>query len=269
MRGCRNIPHLFACSMAPSVFSGYFPAGRHATVGLMRFVIASMLAVALGGCASRMEAATPPTAGLASAAVHQALAEEGPAQFARVTPTLYRGGEPSGRDLELLRALGVTKVVDLRREGLGDRRAERAAARALGLEYVEYPFFGVFGARTDFLDALLSELGATDGGAIYVHCDDGKDRTSLAVALYRVVHEDWSPDDAWQREALEHGHRPTRLNREIELTFRDYSHEHVLRRQTAERSGPRRLSVERSLDGSKGAFVKAPSGVSRAGSAAP
>jgi protein tyrosine/serine phosphatase len=165
-------------------------------------------------------------------AVFAELQADGPEGYARVSPTLYRGGEPSARDLGLLRALGVTKIVDLRRESLGGRRAERAEARRLGIDYVEYPFYGVFGVDLRFLHRILLELEAPSGGAVYVHCDNGRNRTSLVVALHRVVADGWSPEIAWEREALAFGHRPSIVNREIALTFRDYVHEHTLHQQT-------------------------------------
>jgi hypothetical protein len=184
-----------------------------------------------------------------------ALRSDGPDRFAMVSPGLYRGGAPSADDLELLRALGVTKIVDLRRGKLGKRRAEHAEARRLGMQHVEYPFYGTFGTDLQFLDDVVAELDTGGKGAVYVHCDGGKDRTSLVVALYRVAHDGWSPDLAWEREALAYGHAPTRLNRELQLTFQDYVHEHTLRTHTATGSGMRVQAVRTKYD-AEGALVK-------------
>lgn len=177
------------------------------------------------------------------------LSSSGPEAFARVDARLYRGGDPSAEDLARLRALGVTRVVDLRRGGLGSRNAERAAAHELGMEYIEYPFYGIFGVEPGFLDGLLAELQRDDGGAIYVHCSNGRDRTSLVVALYRVVVDGWDPEAAWQSEALDRGHRPSRTQREIQLTFQDYVLEHQNRRATADAAVDQRRLVDLSLRG--------------------
>jgi hypothetical protein len=171
-----------------------------------------------------------------------ALQGSGPDAFAQVTPRLYRGGPPSETDLAHLRDLGVTRVLDLRRGSLGKRNAERTAAQALGMQYVEYPFYGIFGVEPEFLDGLMAELSRDDGGAIYVHCSNGRDRTSLAIALHRVVADGWDPAAAWEAEALARGHEPSRTQREIALTFQDYVHEHTRRRETADAAvGTRRL----------------------------
>jgi protein tyrosine/serine phosphatase len=181
------------------------------------------------GCASVRADLQQPAAPSPTVALAELEAEHGPGRFGRVTDRLYRGSQPSEDDLRRLHALGVTKIVDLRRERLHSRSANRETARRLGMQYVEMPFYGVFGADHGFLERVIAELYAEDGGAVYVHCDNGRDRTSLVVALYRVVVDGWTPDLAWQREALAYGHTSKRFNREIELTFRDYVHEHSVR----------------------------------------
>jgi protein tyrosine/serine phosphatase len=201
---------------------------RRAVVGVF---LVGLLGCAKGGGGAAIGSAAP-AAVMAPDALLSELIDEGPERFAMVGPELYRGGEPSTRDLEMLHALGVTKIVDLRRESLGDRRAERAEARRLGIEYVEYPLYGVFGVDLSFIHRILGELSSAGEGAVYVHCDDGRDRTSLVIALHRVAAEGWDPEEAWEREALDFGHRPSVLRREIELTFRDYVYEHAARQRT-------------------------------------
>lgn len=146
----------------------------------------------------------------------------GPARFAEVTPRLYRGGQPDPDDLEQLYALGVRTIIDLRREKGGLRRAEQAYAEQLGIRFVDFPFYGVFGADAEFLDSILVEMagGGMQDGAVYVHCKNGRDRTSLVVALYRVAYEGWDQDVAWQEEVLEYDHDPSRFYRRIGTAYR-------------------------------------------------
>jgi protein tyrosine/serine phosphatase len=35
------------------------------------------------------------------------------------------------------------------------------------------------------------------GGGVLVHCTHGQDRTGLVVGVYRVKHDGWSKDKAW------------------------------------------------------------------------
>lgn len=208
---------------------------------MYRLVLPTIVLLSTTACASTkhspLDARTvaDPTASFSgpASALARLRGPDGPPQFDMVHPTLYRGGQPSTEDLRALRELGVTKIVDLRRERLELRWAERAMARELGMEFVELPFFGPFGADPEFLTRVVSELTDERGGAVYVHCDDGRERTSLAVALHRVEVEHWDPDHAWQREAVDYGVERRRSTREIELAFRDHVLDHALRTSSA------------------------------------
>jgi protein tyrosine/serine phosphatase len=141
----------------------------------------------------------------ADATRERALAElrgpHGPVRFAVVRDGLYRGGQPTPHHLELLHALGVNTVIDLRR---GNSDAEAAAAQRLGIRLVRFPFFGIFGADHLFLANVVEAI--RHGGSVYVHCHVGRDRTSLVIALYRVLVEGWEPRLAWQKEAIAYGY---------------------------------------------------------------
>lgn len=169
-----------------------------------------------------------------------ALRNSGPDRFARVSPTLYRGGQPNTEDLENLRALGVTTIVALRQERLGQRRAEAAVARGLGLRFREYPFIGVLGADPKLVRRAVSAMVPADGTAAYVHCGDGSGRTSMVVAAYRVLVEGWDPHEAWEQEVVAYGHRTTALSRELALTYWDVVHEHQATRDATEHALTRR-----------------------------
>jgi protein tyrosine/serine phosphatase len=135
----------------------------------------------------------------------RALAElqgpRGPVRFAVVREGLYRGGQPTPHQIELLHDLGVQTVIDLRH---GSTDAEAAAAKRLGMHFVRFPFYGPFGAGSQFLKGIVEAIRS--GGNVYVHCHVGRDRTSLVVALYRVLVDKWDPAEAWQKEAVAYGY---------------------------------------------------------------
>jgi len=140
----------------------------------------------------------------------------GPVRFARVAATVYRGGQPTLRDLEALRDLGVKTIVNLRREDSDAWRREELDAKRLGLRFVHFPFYGVFGANETFLLPIVKELRKGD---VYVHCLHGRDRTSLMVALYRVLVENWEPQLAWKLEAIDYGSAQTYFYRQLRYAF--------------------------------------------------
>jgi protein-tyrosine phosphatase len=129
----------------------------------------------------------------------------GPTRFAQVTPTLYRGGEPSDEQLALLSQLGVRTIIDLRNRPL-EVAAEEASARKLGIRALNFPFSGLSEPDPAVLEAAVAAIQTAQPGAVYVHCKQGRDRTSLIVALYRVWLQGWKPSVAWRSEALDFGH---------------------------------------------------------------
>jgi protein tyrosine/serine phosphatase len=151
----------------------------------------------------------------AALALAQLQSPKGPARFGVVSDGLYRGGQPSAHHLELLRALGVETIVDLRHGGVA---AEVAEARRLGMRVVRFPFSGLVVADRQFLAGVVAAIRS--GGRVYVHCREGRDRTSLVVALYRVLVDGWAQRVAWQREAVDYGYVRWPWHPAIEASYR-------------------------------------------------
>jgi hypothetical protein len=59
----------------------------------------------------------------------------GVARFGEVTPTLYRGAQPTKEGFRNLGEIGINIVVDLR----GSRESERQLVSGLGMRYVALP----------------------------------------------------------------------------------------------------------------------------------
>jgi protein tyrosine/serine phosphatase len=139
----------------------------------------------------------------------------GPARFSVVRDGFYRGGQPTAHHLELLHALGVTTIVDLR---YGGSAAEEAEARRLGMHFVRFPFSGLVVTDHQSLERIVDAIRG--GGRVYVHCRQGRDRTSLVVALYRVLVDRWDASVAWQREAVGYGYVRWPWHPMIEASYR-------------------------------------------------
>ena len=142
-----------------------------------------------------------PSALRAQPALDELKGRGGPAHFGVVRDGLYRGGQPTAHHLQLLRELGVETVIDLRH---GNTDKEAAEAERLGMRFVRFPFYGIFGADSAFLARIVEAIRG--GGRVYVHCRVGRDRTSLVIALYRVLVDGWDPVTAWRREAIDYGY---------------------------------------------------------------
>ena len=107
---------------------------------------------------------------------------------------IVRGGQPDAMGLFVLkRTYNLATVVNF-----NDKTAtqEAGAADALGLNYLAVPSNPFKPEPYKFLAFLKVAQAAGRTGPVYVHCHDGMDRTGMAVALYRIVIDDWSADRA-------------------------------------------------------------------------
>ena len=160
------------------------------------------------GCAHSYVAAPKREAVLGPGTAAQAYAElsssRGPDRFAQVTPTLYRGAQPNAEQIALMRDIGIKTIVTF----ITDQdivRQETAEAARVGITVKNYPFRGTSSPDPAMLRRIVAELARAEK-PIYIHCKQGRDRTSLVAALYRVLVQGWDPDKAWREEALAFGH---------------------------------------------------------------
>ncbi len=193
-----------------------------------RYQMVALGVLLTGGCAAGPHIMAPQRESLKDlggpeepAAFTFLASNDGPLRFARVAEGIYRGGQPNEKQLEALYALGVHTIINLRREEADTWQQEERQARALGMEFLHYPFYGVFGADELFLKGIVAQMKAAQmkPGAVYIHCKHGRDRTSLLVALYRVMVERWEPRLAWKLEAIDYGSAQTYFYRQLRLVF--------------------------------------------------
>jgi|SRR5579864_7353657 len=109
---------------------------------------------------------------------------------------LYRGSAPSPKDvMELTDKLGVKKIVSLDQQS-GDR-IDRAC-KLLGIQHIKMYIDHTRKSLYHFLSQDLKKL-FLEGGPTFVHCQEGKDRTGLAVALIECKFLGANPDEAIQK----------------------------------------------------------------------
>lgn len=109
--------------------------------------------------------------------------------FARVSPVLYRGAQPSPEGFERLRSIGIKTIIDLRGASHRDIFDES------GFKYVHIPtnVMQIEDAKViEFLQAVRDPANQP----VFVHCERGADRTGCYVAAYRMLEQGWSEPDA-------------------------------------------------------------------------
>lgn len=131
---------------------------------------------------------------------------KGVPNFHKVNEKLYRGGQPKRGDLQRLRQLGIKTIVNLRD---GDRRADEEGADALraGLRSFNIPI-GRWGRPQDEeIQQVLMIINNPEHQPVFIHCHRGADRTGVVVAVYRIIHDGWSSEQA-KAEAKRYGLKP-------------------------------------------------------------
>jgi tyrosine-protein phosphatase SIW14 len=119
--------------------------------------------------------------------------------FGKVTPTLYRGGQPTKEGFTNLGKLGIDIVVDLR----GSRASERLVVTGLGMRYVALPW-QCYSPRDEVFAQFLTLLRENPGKKVFVHCKVGDDRTGMEIAAYRMAEQGWTAEEA-RREMEAYG----------------------------------------------------------------
>ena len=110
--------------------------------------------------------------------------------FDRVDVHVYRGGQPTTAGFHYLAGLGVKTVIDLREAGSRSRAEERVVA-AEGMMYVSVPMSGLTPPTAAEIGKILAILEDVNGGAVFVHCRRGADRTGAVIAAYHIDHDKW------------------------------------------------------------------------------
>ncbi len=167
-------------------------------------------------------------------------------RFRIVNEAIFAGGNPVSnadgeKGLEALLFLNVSTVINLQGGDIDDSftgiiaglrqkgewpeaiAQEKAYFESRHKTYFNFPL-NSHAPKTaqedlDIQAALLLMSEATPERPLFIHCEHGADRTGLLIALFRVVHQGWSPEDA-HKEWVANGH--SRLSRLFTGHLDDY-----------------------------------------------
>jgi protein tyrosine phosphatase (PTP) superfamily phosphohydrolase (DUF442 family) len=170
----RNVPHHY---------TGLKKTFRLASVAL--------LAATMSQAAPKQQPEVTSVPAEAKHTIARKLTVQGIPRFGEVTPTLYRGGQPTQEGLSNLAEMGIDIVVDLR----GSRESERRLVTSLGMRYVALPW-QCFSPRDEYFAKFLTLLRENPGKKVFVHCRVGDDRTGMDIAAYRIAEQGWTAEEA-------------------------------------------------------------------------
>lgn len=97
----------------------------------------------------------------------------------------------------MLAHLGIRTVISLR-ASKKILAADEKRARQAGLAFVSIPMTYFPGPTYKDIRRFLAIIENENCKPIFLHCWQGCDRTGFLVAIYRIVKDHWSVDDAYQ-----------------------------------------------------------------------
>ena len=146
------------------------------------FLICALFSLLLfSGCtAVKPETAAPAAGGKAILTVEN---------FHKVSDELYRSAQPEKNEWKALAAFGIKSVINLRYFG---RNADKPGNT--GIVVYSLPWRAESISEKDLIELLRLIKNAPK--PVLIHCYHGSDRTGAAVAAYRVVFQNWTPEAA-------------------------------------------------------------------------
>ena len=132
--------------------------------------------------------------------------------FGRVNDNYYRGAQPAGRDYADLAALGVKTVIDLTEDG---DVSEPGIVQARGMKFYRIPMTTHSQPAPQAVAQFLKLVNDPANQPVYVHCQGGRHRTGIMTAVYRMVVDGWTADQAYG-EMQHYGFGPAFLHSTLE-----------------------------------------------------
>jgi len=109
--------------------------------------------------------------------------------FYRLDDKVYRSAQPDRRGCQALARLGIKNVLSFR-----DHHSDSGGAKGLGLTLHRVEMEAGEIKDDQVVEAL--RIIRTAKGPIVIHCWHGSDRTGLISAMYRILYQNWSKEEA-------------------------------------------------------------------------
>jgi len=154
---------------------------------MIRLVLGALAAFVAGNAAAQAPPINQPPR---PAQWAEPITLEGVPNLHRLTPTLYRSEQPTALGMKNLEKLGIRTVINLRAFNSDTQELLGTSLRAVHVPVHTWHL------ETEDVVAVLRELRQPENGPFLIHCQHGADRTGVMSAMYRMVEQHWSAEDA-------------------------------------------------------------------------
>jgi len=157
---------------------------------------ALLLILALAAPCAAQPAATPPLdvpaqSQAATRPAHWAEPIDPSRNLYRIAPGLYRSAQPQPEDAAWLQQLGIRTIISFRAH-----HRDEDTLHLPGVKLVRIPMDAWQIGDDEILRALRAIAQAQQDGPVLIHCQHGSDRTGAVTAMYRILQQGWTPQQA-------------------------------------------------------------------------
>ena len=117
----------------------------------------------------------------------------------QISPMLYRSEQPNSVFIPELKKNNIDVVINLR-----SRNKDKMVLAEQNFKLVHIPINTWAMDRNDLLNVMKAiQTAKQQDQKVLIHCYHGSDRTGASVAMYRIIYENWTIDDALNE--MKHG----------------------------------------------------------------
>ncbi len=121
------------------------------------------------------------------------------ANLHHVDKNLYRSEQLITDDVASIKKLDIKTVINLR---YFDRHDNEKVFQNEQMTLINHPILTMSTKPSDIAKVLHSIRQAQPKGAVLVHCYHGADRTGIVIAMYRIIYQNWTIEEAKQEMQL-------------------------------------------------------------------
>lgn len=114
-------------------------------------------------------------------------------RFQAVAEGVYRGGQPTRAGFECLKQKGIKTIINLRLEN-----GEEGLVEKLGMKYIQIPISAWRSIPDEAIRTFFCVLSDPANRPIFIHCKRGSERTGVMVGFYRIAHQGWDGQRAYE-----------------------------------------------------------------------
>jgi len=115
---------------------------------------------------------------------------QGVPNFHKVSDDLYRSAQPTAEGMKNLREFGIKTIVSFR-----SFHSDRDEIGTTDVGYEHFPMHPWY-PKTEAVVRFLQIVTNPERTPVLIYCQHGADRTGTASALYRIVIQGWTKEEA-------------------------------------------------------------------------